>query len=37
MEIDLVRKGLEELIRSIDIELAKTEVKLMAIAEKNLA
>jgi hypothetical protein len=34
MEIDLVRKGLEELIRSIDIELAKTEVRLMAIAEK---
>jgi hypothetical protein len=33
MEIDLVRRGLEELIRSIDIELAKTEVRLMAIAE----
>jgi len=34
MEADLVRRGLEELIRSIDLELAKTEVRLTAIAEK---
>jgi len=34
MEADFIRRGLEELIRSIDLELAKTEVRLTAIAEK---
>ena len=33
-EVDFVRRGLEELIKSIDLELAKTEVRLTAIAEK---
>jgi hypothetical protein len=34
MEVGLVRRGLEELIRSIDLELTKTEAKLTKIAEK---
>jgi hypothetical protein len=33
-EVDFVRRGLEELIKSTDLELAKTEVRLTAIAEK---
>jgi len=30
----LIRRGLEELIKSIDLELAKTEARLTAIAER---
>ncbi|MCR6624564.1 MAG: hypothetical protein NDF58_08330 [archaeon YNP-LCB-024-027] len=34
MEANLIRRGLEELIKSIDLELARTEVRLTMIAEK---
>ncbi len=34
MGVELIRRGLEELIKSIDLELAKTEARLTAIAEK---
>jgi hypothetical protein len=34
IEVDFVRRRLEELIKSIDLELTKTEVRLTAIAEK---
>jgi hypothetical protein len=34
VEANLIRRGLEELIKSIDLELARTEVRLTMIAEK---
>jgi hypothetical protein len=34
MDVKLVKKGLEELVKSIDVELAKVETRLEDMAEK---